>query len=191
MRPLSLCRTQPEMTKQQGCFAKQRQNTYVLKGVALYRNKNISLLCLTFFLKKTPPRPDLSESLWHTQSQKPSPGYTAPHSCCGLGVARRDREEADCCAPGSLINPAGKRSPGLGSQWERLRNEARKGQLVAVELELAGQRGRARVRVLERQEHLNLRVYVGLVMKPAQLTEPLRQIQKDSGLADDIHVPCQ
>lgn len=32
---------------------------------------------------------------------------------------------------------------------------------------------------------------MGPVMKLAQVMEPLRGIRKDSGLADDIRVPCQ
>jgi len=63
--------------------------------------------------------------------------------------------------------------------------------LVAVERELAGQRGRAGVRVLAGCENLDLREPVGPVMEPAQVTEPLRGSREDSGLADDVGVPCQ
>lgn len=83
------------------------------------------------------------------------------------------------------------RSPGPGTLQERLRNEAGESRLVTGELELAGQRGRARVRVLGTRENLDLRGHMGPVMKLAQATEPSRGIRKDSGLADDMRGPCQ
>ena len=64
------------------------------------------------------------------------------------------------------------RSLGPGTQQERLKNEAAKSWLVRGELEVAGQRGRARVRVLRRCENLDLRGHTGPVMKLAQVTEP-------------------